>query len=97
MGGRNKIPGCIKKIQQYNKIKSCLFHLYFPDKLLHEIKIWKKTKRDKLIHDLENNYELISDTERLKDTANKGDELMRELNSAVMRWKRQAQKNNLIP
>ncbi len=91
LGGRNKIPGCIKKIKQYKTERSHLFHLHFSDSLLKEIQIWKKSKRDKLIHDIDNNYELINDFERLKVIANEGDRLMKTLNADVMRWKKRHQ------
>jgi len=100
LGGKNKIPGCIKKLNQYIKNEDYLFNIYFAndktDNLLKNILKWKKGQRDNLIHELEKNYDLINDHDKLKSIAEEGDKLMRSLNTIVMRWKKNALKQKII-
>jgi hypothetical protein len=95
LGGKNKIPGCIKKLNQYIKNEKYLFNIYFANdktnNLLKNILKWKKSKRDNLIHQLEKNYDLINDHDKLKSIADECHNLMRSLNTIVMRWKKMHQ------
>ena len=91
-GNRNKIPGCIKRFKKNIKQENYLFEKFFTQEILNKIKTWKKSKRDNLIHELEKNYDIINNETELEEIAESGMNLMKELSSAVMRWKKQAKK-----
>jgi len=95
-GAKHKIPGCIKRFKLNITNKDYLFEIFFTRNLLKEIYIWKKSKRDNLIHELENNYNMINNKSTLEEIAKDGMYLMKELNASVMRWKKRAKKTNII-
>ena len=66
LGSRNKIPSCIKKLKSKIKTQEYLFHLYFDKTFLDKILDWKKSSRDRLMHELEKNFNIVSDIEKLK-------------------------------
>jgi len=96
LGERNKIPGCIKKIKNLKEDKLYLFDVYFKDDLLKKILSWKKQKRDPLIHEIEQNYDLINSSNELESIAKDGNKLVRDLSTAIMKWKRDVKRQKLI-
>ena len=95
-GKKHKIPGCVKRFKKNIKDKNFMFHLFFSEEQMKQIYIWKKSKRDNLIHEIENNFDVVNDIDKLHKIANEGILLMKNLNSTVMRWKKQAIKHNVI-
>ncbi|MCT7611470.1 hypothetical protein N5U14_11540 [Aliarcobacter butzleri] len=95
-GNKHKIPGSIKRFNNYIKNKEFLFNRYFDEKELKKINKWKKLRRDNLIHELEKNDDLINNENELYKIAAEGQALMRQLNKTVMKWKKNVIKEKII-
>lgn len=95
-GASRKIPDAVKDFQFRIKKKEFFFDEFFSNNLMDKIIGWKKSKRDKLTHELEKNVDIINDTNLIKDIANEGYELSRELCNAVMNWKNKVKNEGLL-
>ena len=95
-GESRKIPDAVKDFKYRIKNKEFLFNEFFTDDLMKKIIIWKKSKRDKLTHELEKNVDIINDIHLIESIATEGYELSRELCNAVMKWKNKVKKEGLL-